>query len=369
MASVRLREACAKGKSQSNGGLNMGDIVAELQRLGGDVAQMKGLGRAELNKYCMSIIGGLAAPTGASDSKERQMRQAKERQMRQAKEREMRQAAKEREMRQTKERQMRQAKERQLRQAKERQLRQAKERQLRQAKERQLRQAKEHQMGQTDDTKTSCDEPRCGITGQRKAGKGPINCDHVEIPDATPCQGPWKISGPIGQGNNSETYTIKNAAGKEYVLKIIRVAEDEDDYPEDLDPDDQGYIPATANDIETEIELQQQAVNEDLAPDIVQITRSPTEYSILMEKIDGPTLEELLKRDPRNKDKYINEVKSAIRELTKSGIFHGDLHPGNIIRGPKGWMFIDFGSAKECDGTDYDVDMSIAQLDFSLAMA
>lgn len=71
---------------------------------------------------------------------------------------------------------------------------------------------------------------------------------------------------------------------------------------------------------------------------------------IVMEFIDGPTIQQMLQRSPLSIEASLRlslQIADALEESHRGGIIHRDLKPSNIIINPRGMaMILDFGLAK-----------------------
>lgn len=103
-------------------------------------------------------------------------------------------------------------------------------------------------------------------------------------------------------------------------------------------------------------------INHPSFPMIVDIVRSDTSYLLIMEYIEGVTLEEYRKRNRADEEKVIAwafEILEGLRYLhtRKPPIIHGDLKPSNIMITNEGHVkMIDFGLAK--GGKDFVKNLS-----------
>lgn len=83
-------------------------------------------------------------------------------------------------------------------------------------------------------------------------------------------------------------------------------------------------------------------------------------YSILMEYIDGLTIEQILSRDktmnPYQALCYGKDIMRGIRELRNAGIYHRDLHDRNIMIMNEKAVIIDLGAATENPAEIYSLN-------------
>jgi serine/threonine protein kinase len=153
----------------------------------------------------------------------------------------------------------------------------------------------------------------------------------------------YRVIKPLGQGAGSTVFLIsdKTRGGKKFALKVVKRQDAEDDI----------YI----DQARTEWEVAQKLKH----PSIVRIYDIRTRKSwfrvsgveLLMEYLDGRTLEELLAgegRRPQMGDLVLIfvQVASALVTMHRRGVYHGDLKPGNIMLTKDGKVkLIDLGTA------------------------
>ncbi len=148
----------------------------------------------------------------------------------------------------------------------------------------------------------------------------------------------YRVLKPLGTGAGSTILLIsdKEAGGKRYALKVVRR----------LDADDDIYV----NQARHEFEVAQRLCH----PAIVKIHDCRTRRAwfrlsgieLLMEYVEGRSLEEI--EMPKIKPLVIvfNQVASALVHMHRRGIYHGDLKPSNIMVTKAGRVkLIDFGTA------------------------
>ncbi len=153
----------------------------------------------------------------------------------------------------------------------------------------------------------------------------------------------YRVVKPLGQGAGSTVLLIadKTHGGKKYALKVVKRQDAEDDI----------YI----DQARTEWEVAQKLKH----PAIVRIYDIRTKKSwfrtsgveLLMEYLDGRTLEELLAGEGRRPDMkelvlIFVQVAAALSTMHRRGVYHGDLKPGNIMLTKDGKVkLIDLGTA------------------------
>lgn len=153
----------------------------------------------------------------------------------------------------------------------------------------------------------------------------------------------YRVVKPLGQGAGSTVLLIadKTRGGKRYALKVVKRQ----------DADDDIYI----DQARTEWEVAQKLKH----PAIVRIYDCRTKKSwfrvsgveLLMEYLEGRTLEELLAGEGRRPDMkelvlIFVQVAAALATMHRRGVYHGDLKPGNIMLTKDGKVkLIDLGTA------------------------
>ena len=89
----------------------------------------------------------------------------------------------------------------------------------------------------------------------------------------------------------------------------------------------------------------------------------PTEFLIVMEYIEGPTVKEYLDKFDGDESELIKlgkEIGEIVGKLHKIGIAHGDPTTNNFIMSDEGLFIIDFGLAKKAENIeDLAVDVHI----------
>lgn len=153
----------------------------------------------------------------------------------------------------------------------------------------------------------------------------------------------YRVVKPLGTGAGSTVLLIadKGRGGKRFALKVVKRQ----------DADDDIYI----DQARTEFEVAQKLKH----PAIVRIYDCRTKKSwfkvsgveLLMEFVEGRTLEELLAGEGRRPDMgelvlVFVQVAAAMATMHRRGVYHGDLKPGNIMLTKDGKVkLIDLGTA------------------------
>ena len=153
----------------------------------------------------------------------------------------------------------------------------------------------------------------------------------------------YRVVNPLGEGAGSVVFLIadKTRAGKKFALKVVKRQDEDDDV----------YI----DQARTEFEVAQKLKH----PAIVRIYDCRTKKSwfrtagveLLMEFVDGKTLDQLLSGEGRTPDMgqlvlIFNQIASALAMMHRRGVYHADLKPGNIMLTKDGRVkLIDLGTA------------------------
>lgn len=98
-----------------------------------------------------------------------------------------------------------------------------------------------------------------------------------------------------------------------------------------------------------EIYNQMAAARHDLAPMIYEIWDCRNNVMLIMNKINGITLNKFLRNNNNDETKrrVVQKVFTAIKQLNDIGILHNDLHSDNImVREDESILFIDFGHSE-----------------------
>ncbi len=149
----------------------------------------------------------------------------------------------------------------------------------------------------------------------------------------------YRVVGPLGNGAGSTILQIadKGRGGKRFALKVVKR----------LDSDDDIYI--------TQALTEYKAAQKLNHPNIARIYdcrtkrtifRKVTGVELLIEMVDGKTLDEV---DPPTVGQLVlifAQVADALVHMHRRGVYHADLKPANIMVSPEGKVkLIDFGTA------------------------
>src|SRR5215471_5556913 len=147
--------------------------------------------------------------------------------------------------------------------------------------------------------------------------------------------GPYEILAPIGAGGMGEVYRGRDTRlDRQVAIKIL---------PEQL---------AQRTELRERFEREARAVAALNHPNVCTLfdvgEQDGTHY-LVMEHIDGETLEARLKRGPLSFDEALRcagEIADALDKAHRQGVVHRDLKPGNIMLAKSGSKLLDFGLAR-----------------------
>ncbi len=156
----------------------------------------------------------------------------------------------------------------------------------------------------------------------------------------------YKILNKIGEGGSGTVYLAMNeAANKTWAIKEVK--------KEDKDPDTQIIF---KNSLMVEIELMKKLQHKYL-PSIVDVITQDDTFLIVMDYIDGKSLDTYLESGPCQQEQVIEWAKQTCDVLgylhnCSPAIIYRDLKPGNIMLRANGEItLIDFGAAREFKNT------------------
>jgi len=148
----------------------------------------------------------------------------------------------------------------------------------------------------------------------------------------------YRVVGPLGNGAGSTILEIsdKSAAGKRYALKVVRRQ----------GPDDDIYVNQARVEFEAAKKLQHPAIVRIYDRRVKRSWFKVSGVELLMEYVEGKTLDELEAPTMDQLVLIFRKVASAIAHMHRRGVFHGDLKPSNIMLSTTGAVkLIDFGTA------------------------
>jgi serine/threonine-protein kinase len=147
----------------------------------------------------------------------------------------------------------------------------------------------------------------------------------------------YRVVSPLGTGAGSTILQIsdKTAGGKRYALKVIKRQDEDDDI----------YIEQAKN----EYAVAQKLKHPNIARIYdIRLRRSWFKLAgvdLLMEYVDGKTLDEIEAPEMGQLVLMFCQVASAMTHMHRRGVFHGDLKPQNIMLSKNGQVkLIDFGT-------------------------
>ncbi len=148
-------------------------------------------------------------------------------------------------------------------------------------------------------------------------------------------QGSYQILGLLGQGGMARVYQAKTIGGQKVAIK-------------ELETTDRELIEM----FERERDIMKQLKNDDHFPALIDYFTENNKYYLVMEFIDGQTLEDLLNSTgPLPEDRVIKislEILEALGILHKLNLVYRDLKPKNIMLTIPGKVkLIDFGITRE----------------------
>src|SRR5436190_10271508 len=145
-----------------------------------------------------------------------------------------------------------------------------------------------------------------------------------------------------------EVLDVLGAGGMGQVYKVRNVISDRVEAMKVLLPNLENE-PDLADRFMREIKVQAKLDHPNIAS-LHTALRVGNQLLMLMEFVEGTTLEQLLKSGPIPVEQavdYMSQVLSALSYAHAHGVIHRDLKPANMIRTPKGLIkLMDFGIAK-----------------------
>jgi eukaryotic-like serine/threonine-protein kinase len=151
--------------------------------------------------------------------------------------------------------------------------------------------------------------------------------------------GPYEIVSPLGAGGMGEVYRARDTRlGREVAIKVL---------PQHL---------SATPELRARFEREARSVSQLNHPNICvlhDVGREGDTDFLVMELVDGETLEQRLARGPVPLAELLrvgSEVASALDRAHRAGIVHRDLKPGNIMLTKSGAKLMDFGLARAAGG-------------------
>ena len=148
----------------------------------------------------------------------------------------------------------------------------------------------------------------------------------------------YRVVNTLGTGAGSTILLIsdKTAGGKRYALKVVRKQE----------PEDEVYVQQALTEFEAAKKLNHPAISKVYDCRLKKSWFKTVGVELLMEYVDGKTLDEIEAPELGQLVLMFCHVASALAHMHRRGVFHGDLKPGNIMLNKSGQVkLIDFGTA------------------------
>lgn len=148
----------------------------------------------------------------------------------------------------------------------------------------------------------------------------------------------YRVVNALGNGAGSSILLIsdKTAGGKRYALKVVRKQE----------PEDEVYVQQALTEFEAAKKLNHPAIARIYDCRLKRSWFRVTGVELLMEYVDGKTLDEIEAPEMGQLVLIFTQVASALAHMHRRGVFHGDLKPANIMLTKDGRVkLIDFGTA------------------------
>jgi serine/threonine protein kinase len=148
----------------------------------------------------------------------------------------------------------------------------------------------------------------------------------------------YRVVNTLGTGAGSTILLIsdKTAGGKRYALKVVRKQE----------PEDEVYVQQALTEFEAAKKLNHPAISKVYDCRLKKSWFKTVGVELLMEYVDGKTLDEIEAPELGQLVLMFCHVASAMAHMHRRGVFHGDLKPGNIMLNKTGQVkLIDFGTA------------------------
>jgi serine/threonine-protein kinase len=142
----------------------------------------------------------------------------------------------------------------------------------------------------------------------------------------------------LGTGAGSTILLIsdKTSGGKRYALKVVRKQ----------DPDDEVYVQQALTEFEAAKKLNHPAIARIYDCRLKKAWFKVRGVELLMEYVDGKTLDEIEGPQLGQLVLVFCQVASALTHMHRRGVYHADLKPGNIMLTKTGQVkLIDFGTA------------------------
>lgn len=147
----------------------------------------------------------------------------------------------------------------------------------------------------------------------------------------------YRVVSTLGNGAGSTILQIADKnGGKRYALKTVRKQE----------PEDEIYIDQARTEYEAAQKLNHPAIAKVYDLKIKKSWFKVVGADLLLEFVDGKTLDEIEAPELSQLVLMFSQVASALAHMHRRGVYHGDLKPSNIMLTKAGQVkLIDFGTA------------------------
>ncbi len=149
----------------------------------------------------------------------------------------------------------------------------------------------------------------------------------------------YRVVGPLGTGAGSTILQIadRTRGGKRFALKVVKRQDSDDDI----------YIAQAQSEYEAAQRLNHPAIARIYDCRIKRnLLFKVTSVELLIEYVDGKTLDEIETPTLSQLVLIFNQVAAALVHMHRRGVYHGDLKPSNIMVTKDGQVkLIDFGTA------------------------
>jgi eukaryotic-like serine/threonine-protein kinase len=147
----------------------------------------------------------------------------------------------------------------------------------------------------------------------------------------------YRVIDTLGTGAGSTILLISDKElGKRYALKVVKRQ----------DADDDIYIAQAKAEFDVSRRLNHEAIVKIYDQRVKKGWFKVTGVELLMEYVDGKTLDEIEAPELGQLVLIFNQVASALAHMHRRGVYHGDLKPSNIMLSKSGRVkLIDFGTA------------------------
>jgi serine/threonine-protein kinase len=148
----------------------------------------------------------------------------------------------------------------------------------------------------------------------------------------------YRVVSALGTGAGSTILLIsdKTSGGKRYALKVVRKQE----------PEDEVYVQQALTEFEASKKLNHPAIAKIYDCRLKKSWFKVKGVELLMEYVDGKTLDEIEAPELGQLVLIFYQVASAMSHMHRRGVYHGDLKPSNIMLNKTGQVkLIDFGTA------------------------